>query len=41
MLLFQERLTAAQIVGGAAVLAGAVLVTWPGKKRRDPGGKEG
>jgi drug/metabolite transporter (DMT)-like permease len=35
VILLQERLTAVQLFGGAAVLAGAVLVTWP-KKQRDP-----
>lgn len=29
VILFQERLTAVQFIGGATVIVGAVLVTWP------------
>ena len=35
VILLQERLTAVQLFGGAAVLTGAVLVNWP-KKQKDP-----
>lgn len=33
VLLFQDRLTPLQLAGGGAVLAGAVLITWPGKQK--------
>lgn len=32
-IMLQERLTAVQLIGGAAVLAGAVLISWTGRER--------